>query len=162
MTESRSLPRIPTPGASPLPSGGSPFDGRYNGAGLSSIHGTPSSSAANPPHAVITSETTTSGARSRSCGTLSTAIRAARWWILAPASASSSSSVGIEADEFDRVHPDRTGGVQPFGAGQQRRRIARGQEQQAQRERGKGVSGIGSGDHGDAHAATLPQRPPLG
>ncbi len=79
MIESRNLPRIPTPGASPLPSGGSPFDGRYNGAGLSSIHGTPISSAANPPHAVITSETTTSGARSRSCGTLSTAIRAARW-----------------------------------------------------------------------------------
>ncbi len=79
MTASRSRPRIPTPGASPLPRGGSPFDGRYSGAGLSSIHGMPSSSAANPPHAVITSETTTSGAKSRSTGTFSTAIRAARW-----------------------------------------------------------------------------------
>ena len=148
----------PTPGASPLPSGGRPFDGRYSGAGFSSIHGMPSSSAASPPHAVITSDTTRSGASSRSTGTLSTAIRAARWWIFAPASVSSSSSVGIEPDEFDRVHPRRPGGVQPFGAGQQRRRVAGGQEPKAQRKRGKGVSGIGSGDHGDAHAATLPQR----
>ena len=93
-TVSRTLPRIPTPGASPLPIGGSPFDGRYSGDGLSSTHGMPSSSAANPPHAVITSETTRSGSRSRSTGTLSTAIRAARWWILAPASVSSSNSVG--------------------------------------------------------------------
>ena len=65
---------------------------------------------------------------------------------------------GVQPDEFDRVHPDRAGGVEPFGAGQQRRRVARGQEQPAQRERGKGVSGVGSGDYGDAHAATLPQR----
>ena len=69
---------------------------------------------------------------------------------------------GIQPNEFDRVHPNRTGGVQPLVAGQQRRRIARGQESATQRERGKRVSGIRSGDHGDAHAATLPQRPPLG
>ena len=91
---SRSLPRTPTPGASPLPIGGRPFDGRYNGAGFSSIHGMPSNSAASPPQAVITSDTTRSGSRSRSTGTFSTAIRAARWWIFAPASVSSSSSVG--------------------------------------------------------------------
>jgi len=78
-TASRSLPRTPTPGASPLPIGGSPFDGRYSGAGLSSIHGIPISSAARPPHAVMTSETTRSGSSSRSTGTFSTAMRAARW-----------------------------------------------------------------------------------
>ena len=54
-------------------------DGRYSGAGLSSIHGIPISSAARPPHAVMTSETTRSGSSSRSTGTFSTAMRAARW-----------------------------------------------------------------------------------
>ena len=107
ITASRSRPRIPTPGASPLPSGGRPFDGRYSGCGLSSTHGSPINSAASPPHAVITSDTTRSGARSRSRGTLSTAIRAARWWIFAPASVSSSASVGSSPSEFDGVHPCR-------------------------------------------------------
>ena len=92
-TASRTLPRMPTPGASPLPIGGSPFDGRYSGWGFSSTHGSPSSSATNPPATVITSDTTSSGASSFSCGTLSTAIRAARRLIFAPASASSSASV---------------------------------------------------------------------
>jgi len=78
MTESRNRPRSPTPGANPLPSGGNPADGRYSGDGLSSIHGRPINSAAKPPHAVMTSETTRSGASSRSRGTLSTAILAAR------------------------------------------------------------------------------------
>ena len=153
ITESRSRPRTPTPGASPLPSGGRPFDGRYSGDGLSSIHGRPSSSAASPPQAVITSDTTRSGARSRSRGTFSTAIRAARWWIFAPASVSSSSLGGVQPVEFDGVHPDRACGVQPFGAGEQRRRIPGGQEPAAQRNGRKGVPGIRSGNHGDAHAA---------
>lgn len=90
MVASRSRPRIPVPAASPLPIGGSPFDGRYSGCGLSSTHGIPSSSAAMPPHAVMTSDTTSSGSRARSRGTLSTAICAARRWILAPASRSRS------------------------------------------------------------------------
>ena len=59
---SRSRPRKPVPAASPLPTGGSPFDGWYSGDGFNSIHGTPSNSAARPPHTVITSDTTTSGA----------------------------------------------------------------------------------------------------
>ena len=91
---SRSRPRNPVPGASPLPIGGSPADGRYSGCGLSSIHGIPSSSADIPPHAVITSDTTKSSPIACSCERFSTAIRAARWWILAPASPSSSSAVG--------------------------------------------------------------------
>ena len=94
MTVSRRRPRSPTPGASPLPTGGRPFDGRYSGDGHNSTHGRPINSAAKPPHAVITSDTTRSGARSRSRGTFSTAIRAARWWIFAPASVSSSAAVG--------------------------------------------------------------------
>ena len=40
-TASRSLPRTPTPGASPLPIGGSPFDGRYSGAGSVRPRGCP-------------------------------------------------------------------------------------------------------------------------
>ncbi|SHT38378.1 Uncharacterised protein [Mycobacteroides abscessus subsp. abscessus] len=62
MSPSRNLPRKPTPGASPLPKGGNPFDGRYSGCGFSSTHGTPSSSPAIPPQAVMTSDTMRSGA----------------------------------------------------------------------------------------------------
>ena len=94
ITVSRNLPRSPTPGASPLPIGGNPVDGRYSGCGFSSTHGSPTISAASAPHAVITSDTIRSGASSVSCGAFSTAIRAARWWILAPASRSSSRGVG--------------------------------------------------------------------
>ena len=48
ITVSRNRPRTPTPGASPLPSGGRPFDGRYSGCGFSSTHGTPSSLRGHP------------------------------------------------------------------------------------------------------------------
>ena len=66
---------------------------------------------------------------------------------------------GIESDQFDGVDADRAGGIQPFGAGEQRRSITGGQELQAQRDGRKRMPGIGSGDDGDAHRPTLPQRP---
>ena len=61
-------------------------------------------SAAKPPQTVITSDTTRSGASSRSRGALSTAIRAARWWILAPASESSASGTPLPLARFGIAH----------------------------------------------------------
>ena len=147
---SRSRPRTPVPGASPLPIGGRPFDGRYSGCGQSSTHGIPSSSAAMPPPAVMTSDTTRSGASSRSVGTLSTAIRAARRCIRAPAS--SVLVGGHQPVQLDaRSIPARAGGFEPFHAGEQRGRVAGLGEALAQRNRRKRVPGIRPGDHGDAH-----------
>ncbi len=157
-TASRSRPRTPTPGASPLPSGGRPFDGRYSGCGFSSIHGRPINSAASPPHTVITSDTTRSGASSRRRGTFSTAILAARWWIFAPASVSSSVGGRVKPVELDGVHPRCTCGIQPFGAREQRRSVPGGEEPKAQRNGRKRVPGIRSSNHGDPHGPTLPQR----
>ncbi len=58
----------------------------------------------------------------------------------------------LEPVEFDGVQALRARLVEPPGPGEQRRRVAGGEETQAQREGRKRVSGIRSGDHGDAHA----------
>lgn len=58
--------------------GGNAFDGRYNGCGDSSTHGTPSRSAAIPPPAVSTSEITSSGSMAPSSGRISVEMCAAR------------------------------------------------------------------------------------
>ncbi|GFG78477.1 hypothetical protein MPRG_17530 [Mycobacterium paragordonae] len=58
---------------------------------------------------------------------------------------------GHQAVQFDRIDPVGACYVQPLGARQQGGRITGRQEALAQRNRGKRVSGIGSGDHGDAH-----------
>jgi len=58
----------------------------------------------------------------------------------------------IESVEFDRADAFGARHIEPFPAGQQGRGVAGGQESQAQRDGREGVSGVGSGDHGDAHA----------
>ena len=148
----------PMPGASPLPTGGSPFDGRYSGCGLSSTHGTPSSSAASPPHAVITSDTTRSGASSSSCG------RVEHGHPCGPPvelGAGVGVVVAVGRVEAERARPRRR--PAPRAVSSHSAPVSRvgvvtgGLELQAQRERGKRVPGVGSGDHRDAHPPTLPQ-----
>ena len=154
-TVSRSRPRSPIPGANPLPTGGSPFDGRYSGCGLSSTHGTPRSSAASPPHAVITSDTTRSGAISFSCGRVEQGHSCGPPVDLVACVGVVVRIGRIQAEEFGRVHPGGTGGIEPLGAREQGGVVTGGLELQAQRQRGKGVPRVGSGDHRDAHPPTL-------
>ena len=67
---------------------------------------------------------------------------------------------GVKPVELGNVDPCPACGVQPFGPREQRRGIPRGGEPTAQRKGRKGVPGIRSGNHGDPHGLTLPQRPP--
>ena len=65
---------------------------------------------------------------------------------------------GVEPGQFDGVDAGGAGGFEPFGAGEQGRRVAGCRETSAQRDGRKRVPGVWSGDHGDAHRPTLPQR----
>ncbi len=60
---------------------------------------------------------------------------------------------GIEPDQFDGLDSGRAGGVQPLGAGQQHRVVARSGEPQAQRERGKRMTRVRARHHRDSHSA---------
>src|ERR1700756_3631647 len=64
---------------------------------------------------------------------------------------------GVEPGQFDGVDAAGAGGCEPFGAGEQGRRVARCRKTPAQRDRRKRVPGVWSGDHGNAHRPTLPQ-----
>jgi limonene-1,2-epoxide hydrolase len=64
---------------------------------------------------------------------------------------------GFEAIQFDGVDAGRTGEIQYFHPGQQRRFIATGQELQTQRYGRKRMPRIGPGDHGHTHRPTVPQ-----
>jgi limonene-1,2-epoxide hydrolase len=65
---------------------------------------------------------------------------------------------GVQTGELDGVHTRPTRDFQPFGPRQQRRGIPGGQEPSAQLNGRKDVPGIRSGNHGDPHTPTLPQR----
>ena len=146
------------PGASPLPIGGSPFDGRYSGCGLSSIHGIPSSSAAIPPQAVMTSDTTRSSPIACSCGTVQHRHPGRALVDLGTGVAVVVVLGGVEPGQFDGVDTGGARGFQPLGTGQQRGVVAGGHEPLTQRDGRKRVSGVRPGHHRDAHRSTLPQR----
>ena len=85
------------------------------------------------------------------CGTLSTAIRAARWWILAPASRSSSSG-GRSSPASSTASTPAARAVSSHSAPVSRVGLSpAGGETLAQRDGRKRVPGIRPGDHGDAH-----------
>ena len=125
ITASRSLPRRPVPGASPLPIGGSPFDGRYSGWGFSSIHGSPSSSAASPPH--DGDQVRDHQIRRQLCQLRRVEHRHARGTLmdLRPGIGVVVDLGRVQTEEFDRVDAGLSRHVQPFRAGQKCRRISR-------------------------------------
>ncbi len=162
ITVSRSRPRTPTPGASPLPTGGRPFDGRYSGCGHNSTHGRPSQLGRQATacrdhighHQVRRQVAQPRHVQHRHPGGPLVDLRPGVGVVVGLG--------GVKPVELDGVHPRPTCGVQPFGARQQRRSVPGGEEPTAQRNGRKRVPGIRSGNHGDPHGPTLPQRRQLG
>ena len=69
---------------------------------------------------------------------------------------------GLQSQKLYRLESGGTGLIEPARSRQQHGVMPGRREFQAQRDGGKGMPGIRTGDHGNTHRPTLPQRFGLG